>query len=181
MAPETNDRSAIEARFAAVFAHLGLITAYSRRRGALDPDGIAAEAMAIAWRRLADVPTDDPRPWLIATARNLVLAERRRHRAPSENLDIADLPTDPDAPSPILDLDPELEAALAALSPSDREALLLVAWEDLTPAAAAASLGMSAGAFRVRLHRARRRLLYELETRGRQDPRAHRQPSLEQL
>ena len=46
----------------------------------------------------------------------------------------------------------------AALQEKDREALLLIAWEDLTPALAAASLGISSTAFRVRLHRARRRL-----------------------
>ena len=39
-----------------------------------------------------------------------------------------------------------------------REALLLIAWDDLTPALAAESLGISQTAFRVRLHRARRRL-----------------------
>src|SRR5579871_3093687 len=72
------DGPGTEARFAAVFSHLGLLVAYARRRGAADPDAIAAEAMTIAWRRLADVPRDDPRPWLIATARNLLLAERRR-------------------------------------------------------------------------------------------------------
>jgi DNA-directed RNA polymerase specialized sigma24 family protein len=36
--------------------------------------------------------------------------------------------------------------------------LLLIAWEDLTPAQAADALGISATAFRVRLFRARRRL-----------------------
>ena len=36
--------------------------------------------MAIAWRRLADVPGDDPRPWLIATARNLLLANENPAR-----------------------------------------------------------------------------------------------------
>ncbi len=46
----------MEPRFAGVFAHLGLIVAYASRRGAHDPEAIAAEAMAIAWRRLADVP-----------------------------------------------------------------------------------------------------------------------------
>ena len=34
--------------------------------------------MTIAWRRLDDVPQDDPLPWLYGTARNLVLAEARR-------------------------------------------------------------------------------------------------------
>jgi DNA-directed RNA polymerase specialized sigma24 family protein len=73
-----SDRNVAEGRFVEVFAHLDFIVQYGRHRGARDPDGIAAEAMAIAWRRLADVPTDDPRPWLIVTTRNLLLAEHRR-------------------------------------------------------------------------------------------------------
>lgn len=161
-----------------MFGHLGLIAAYARRRGAHDPDEIAAETMAIAWRRLADVPTDDPRPWLIATARNLLLADRRRHPVSLGDLDGVD---PAGMPSPSVDLDPELELALRSLSAQDREALLLVAWEDLTPAGAAASLGISASAFRVRLHRARRRLLYELEHGPRRRAVESCQPSLEQL
>jgi len=164
-----DDRSAAEARFAGVFAHLGLIAAFARRRGAHDPDEIAAETMAIAWRRLADVPSEDPRPWLIATARNLMLADRRRRGRPMGDLDGVE-PVGPfELPVPAVDLDPELEVALRSLSARDREALLLVAWEDLTPSAAAASLGISPAAFRVRLHRARRRLVYELESRARLD------------
>ena len=53
-----------EARFRQVFVHLGAITAYARRRGSADPEALAAEVMTIAWRRLADVPRDDERPWL---------------------------------------------------------------------------------------------------------------------
>lgn len=178
MAPEPDHRSAAESRFAGVFAHLGLIAAYARRRGAHDPDALAAEVMAIAWRRLADVPSDDPRPWLIATARNLVLADRRRRDAALQPLDGVEPAAPDELPPPSVDLDPELERALRSVSAHDREALLLVAWEDLTPSAAAASLGISASAFRVRLHRARRRLVYELETRARLD---NCEPSLEQL
>ncbi|HTT31826.1 MAG TPA: hypothetical protein VMG37_25655 [Solirubrobacteraceae bacterium] len=103
-----DDRSAAEARFAGVFGHLGLITAYARRRGAHDPDALAAEVMAIAWRRLADVPSDDPRPWLIATARNLVLADRRRHGVSTADLDGVEPPA---LPAPSVELDPELERA----------------------------------------------------------------------
>lgn len=162
-----------------MFAHLGLIASYARRRGAHEPDELAAETMAIAWRRLADIPADDPRPWLIATARNLLLADRRRHAVSMAALDSIE----PAAlPSPTVELDAELEVALRSLSAQDREALLLVAWEDLTPSAAAASLGISPAAFRVRLHRARRRLVYELESRARQGhSRENCQPSLEQL
>lgn len=65
-----------------------------------------------------------------------------------------------------LDLDPELKEALVRLADKDREALLLVAWEDLTPSLAAACLGISPAVFRVRLHRARRRLINALGERG---------------
>lgn len=156
---ESESRGAVEARFAGVFAHLEFITTYAHRRGARDPDGIAAEAMAIAWRRLSDVPVDDPRPWLIVTARNLLMSERRREpltkTQPLGDVHIAG-PAEPISIE--LDIDPALARGLNALSEQDREALLLIAWEDLSPALAAKSLGISGPAFRVRLHRARRRL-----------------------
>ncbi len=154
------DRSAGEERFRIVFSHLGAVAAYARRRGSRDADAIAAEVMTIAWRRLADVPLDDPRPWLFATARNLVLADGRR----SARTVVSDAiePSDDSPALEVLELDPELDAALRSLSPLDREALLLVAWEDLTPAQAARSLGIKPTAFRVRLLRARRRLKAKL-------------------
>ena len=77
-------RQDAETGFRAVFACLGEIVAYARRRGSHDPDAIAAEAMTIAWRKVADVPRDDPRPWLFAMARNLLLAERRHRLALTE-------------------------------------------------------------------------------------------------
>jgi RNA polymerase sigma-70 factor (ECF subfamily) len=119
--------------------------------------------MAIAWRRLADVPVDDARPWLIATARNLLLADRRKRGAAQTTLDGLDVAVEDEALAN--GLDPQLEVALRQLSEPEREALLLVAWEDLTNVAAAASLGISPAAFRVRLHRARRRLAAELRPR----------------
>jgi len=152
----THDRLAAEERFRSVFSHLGAVAAYARRRGHADADAAAAEVMTIAWRRLADVPRDDPRPWLFATARNVVLADRRRARTVSTPLETA-------SETEVLELDPELEAALRSLSYVDREALLLVAWEDLTPTQAARSLQINPAAFRVRLLRARRRLRAKLD------------------
>ena len=160
---ETTD----QARFRTIFAHLGAVTAYAARRGSRDPDGVAAEVMTIAWRRLPVVPSDDPLPWLYATARNVVWAEARSRRrtAPSET---------GTAPAPeVRSLDPDLDQALRTLRDSDREALLLVAWEDLTPSQAAAALGITPTAFRVRLFRARRRLQAALA--------AHAPASLTQL
>lgn len=144
-----------------MFAHLGAVAAYARRRGSRDADAVAAEVMTIAWRRLSDVPRDDPRPWLYATARNVVRADARRSaRAVGYG---ADEPEDLAPPPELPELDPALSEALRSLSRLDREALLLVAWEDLTPAQAARSLGINATAFRVRLLRARRRLRARLE------------------
>ena len=154
-----SDRQSAEARFREVFSHLGAVTAYARRRGSRDPDGIAAEAMTVAWRRLADVPADDPLPWLYATARNLVLEESRRSTPAAAAGDDAEQSFDPQP----FELDPTLDQALRSLSRFDREALLLVAWEDLTPKQAAKALGINAAAFRVRLLRARRRLQACLE------------------
>ena len=138
-----------------------MVRAYARRRGARDPEAIAAEVMAIAWRRLADVPTDDPRPWLIATARNLLMADHRRGRTERREHELS-VPSLAPLVGPDVELNAALEAGLRRLSRPEREALLLVAWEDLTPQQAAASLGISTVAFRARLHRARRRLLSEV-------------------
>lgn len=154
------DRRAAEEQFRPVFAHLGAVTAYARRRGSRDADAVAAEVMAIAWRRLADVPADDPRPWLYATARNLVLADARRASRAAAHEAAARAESAP--ASEAVALDPDLALALRSLSRLDREALLLVAWEDLTPAQAARSLGINPTAFRVRLLRARRRLRAKL-------------------
>src|SRR5437763_8801603 len=110
-------QDAAEARFATVFAHLGAVTAYARRRGSKDPDAIAAEVMTIAWRRLDDVPTDDARPWLYATARNLLLAEARR-AARSRSTRLRE-PNQFVAAPEVRETDPDLWRALGSLSQPD--------------------------------------------------------------
>lgn len=158
-----------DAQFETVFTHLGAVTAYARRRGSRDADGLAAEVMTIAWRRLEDVPKDDPRPWLYATARNLLFAEARRTARDRALAPVPELVAGALEPH---GLDPELANALRSLSSSDLEALLLVAWEDLTPSQAAEALGINAVAFRVRLLRARRRLQALLDDAAANDHQA---------
>jgi len=65
--------------------------------------------------------------------------------------------------------DAGLASALARLSEVDRELLLLIAWEGLSPAEAANVLGVKPATARVRLLRARRRLTQAL-SRERPDP-----------
>jgi RNA polymerase sigma-70 factor (ECF subfamily) len=143
-----------QVRFRRVFAHLQAVADYAARRGSPDPEAVAAETMAIAWRRLDRVPADDPRPWLFVTARNLLMAERRREARRS----VADQAlARPEAAAANESGDPAVTHALEALAARDREALILIAWDNLTPAQAAAALGITPVAFRVRLLRARRR------------------------
>jgi RNA polymerase sigma-70 factor, ECF subfamily len=170
------DRQTAERRFRDVFSNLGRVTAYARRRGSADPDALAAEAMAIAWQRLQDVPRDDPLPWLYGTARNLLKAERRKTAARERADNAGGGPAEVPAPA-LWELDHRLDRALAALSHNDRELVLLVAWEDLTPAQAAHSLGINPVACRVRLHRARRRLIAALSAPPRQSQSAARPQS----
>jgi RNA polymerase sigma-70 factor (ECF subfamily) len=142
-----------------------MIAAYCRRRGSRDPEGITAEVIAIAWAQREDLNLKHCRAWLITTARNLLFDEyRARSRTfPVDPATITKFDSRREPDFEIESLDSELSHALQSLSPKDREAVLLIAWEELTPAEASRSLGLSSTAFRVRLHRARHRLRRSLE------------------
>ncbi|HEY0277219.1 MAG TPA: sigma-70 family RNA polymerase sigma factor [Solirubrobacterales bacterium] len=137
-----------------------------------DPDDapdVVADTFLVAWRRLDDVPVGPrERLWLYAVARrviaNLHRSTRRRTRlaerlAESLRTEIAAHPAPEGASAEILE-------AIAELGEENRELLLLVSWEGLSPAEAGRVLGISALAARSRLHRARRRLRALLDERG---------------
>lgn len=152
------------ARFEALFrTHHPAVRAYARRRVPPEAvDDIVSETFLVIWRRLDDVP-EPALPWLLAVARNVAGTERRgaarRQRlwvkAQSRHVEGYD-PGEPDLG------DGRVVGALARLSERDREALMLVAWDGLTPTQAAAVLGEPADRFRQRLHRAGRRLRAQL-------------------
>ncbi|MDQ6525991.1 MULTISPECIES: sigma-70 family RNA polymerase sigma factor [unclassified Nocardioides] len=135
------------------------VAAYVRRH--VPPDDVqdvVAETFVQAWRRWDDVPRP-PIAWLIAAARRVVGNSRRstrRRTALHDRLRLLDAAarTGEDAGLLATDRMAALEA-LAALPDDQREALLLVAWDGLTPDAAADVLGIRPGTFRVRAHRAR--------------------------
>jgi RNA polymerase sigma-70 factor (ECF subfamily) len=145
-------------RFERVFdEHFRAVSAYARRRAAeAEAEDAVAETFLVAWRRLDEVPSD-AKPWLLGVARR-VLANQRR--AAGRRLALAQRAGLERAAEP--ERRPILEA-LERLSESDRELLLLVAWDGLSPGEAAAALRCSRTAVKVRLHRARRRLRTELE------------------
>jgi RNA polymerase sigma factor (sigma-70 family) len=134
------------------------VLAYALRRATQDvaKDAVADTFLA-AWRRSDDLP-DDPLPWLISTARNTLANQhrsaRRQVRVAARLSSRISAETEPAAA--VHDAG-AARIALEALRPSEREALLLIAWDGLTPSQAARSLGCSPGTFRVRLHRARRK------------------------
>ncbi len=110
-----------------------------------------ARACSAAVRYRGDGPVSH---WLFAIARRVLLEASRRglfERKPE---------LDPDVAAPEIDHEGrmDLEAAFARLEPLDRETLMLVDFLGFSPIEAAEIAGTEAGAFRMRLHRARRRL-----------------------
>lgn len=129
-----------------------------------------SETFLVAWRRLDAVPAE-ALPWLLGVARKVLANQRRAagRRAPDGPLVPLEAVADLDPRAAIADLVADRDAFAAAfrsLGPGDREALTLVSWDGLAPREAAVVLECSPATFHLRLHRARRRLLKELEARG---------------
>jgi RNA polymerase sigma factor (sigma-70 family) len=174
--PEPIDR---RARFEELFdRHYGEVRAYARRRAApAAAEDAAAETFLIAWKRM-DAISGDPLPWLFAVARRVIANQHRgEHRRLALLLRLrSDRGAGPALP-PSAELSDELATALLMLSAREREALLLVAWEGLTPERAAIAAGCSSATFRARLHRARRHVGRQLNAGGSASPS---RPSLEE-
>jgi RNA polymerase sigma factor (sigma-70 family) len=164
-------RELAQIRFGGLYRDQGrAILGYALRRVEEPEDAadVVAETFLVAWRRLDEVPIDArARLWLFGVARRVIAnrhrAERRRTRLGerlAESLR-AELATQP-APAGEA---AEALRAMRELGDDDRELLLLVSWEELSPAEAAKVLGISSLAARSRLHRARRRLRILLEQR----------------
>ena len=103
-------------------------------------------------------PDTNLRAWLFTVARNLARSHRRWAWLDASRLltwrDPASTGPSPADLAEASDLQRRVEAALAALPPSSREVLLLVAFEHLDPAEAAVVLGIRPDALRQRLARA---------------------------
>ena len=143
--------------------HYAAVHAHAERRVGTRADEVCAEVFTIAWRRLGEVPRDEL-PWLLAASRNVIgttwRGDARRARLQDRlDAELHEAVVQRDSS------DPELDAVLARLGELDRELLLLVYWEGLTPARAAKALGLAPQVARTRLWRLRRRLQHELEGR----------------
>ena len=147
--------------FTAMFReHYPRVLAFvSRRVDQARAHDVVAETFATAWRHADRLPAE-PLPWLYRVARNCLAnqarAERRQARLAEKIAGRRPEPVPDHALSVVTDTG--LRQALSRMSPGDREALLLIGWEGLDHDAAARVLGCSAVAFKVRVHRARKRL-----------------------
>ena len=115
------------ARFEALFrAEYPAVFGYIGRR--VEPglvDDLVDEVFLVAWRRLDKVPAE-PRPWLLTVARNVLGTHiRGARRSRALNVRLAASEVDQTSPPPA-NGEGEVAAALEALRPKDREALLLV-------------------------------------------------------
>jgi RNA polymerase sigma factor (sigma-70 family) len=119
--------------------YAGRVHAFALRRA--DPEvaqDVTAETFLVAWRRRAEMPPE-PLPWLYGIARGVLANERRTS---NRRLSLAArLAAEPAAPDSGSDSDHEVLQALASLRESDREALLLSAWEGLSTKEARSNCG----------------------------------------
>jgi RNA polymerase sigma factor (sigma-70 family) len=141
-----------------VFAdHARSVFAYAARRAPERADDVVAETFAIAWRRFDDLPPD-LEPWLYGVARRVLAGQWRSQSRQSALVSrLVDVSAAAASDSDEAD-HAELYEALARLSESDREALLLTYWEGLDTERAAVVLEISRDAVNQRVHRARERL-----------------------
>jgi RNA polymerase sigma-70 factor (ECF subfamily) len=150
------------AAFRGVFeAHHPAIRRYLHHRAG-DPavaEELAAETFARAFAardRFADEGVG-VRAWLFAIATNLLrdeLRARTRRRALAERLRREPARS----VAPPVPTDPELAAALGTLGSDELDALLLLAWAELSYDEIATATAVPIGTVRSRLHRARTRV-----------------------
>ena len=175
---KAGDPAAFDAIYEAYRPRLfGFLVRLSRRRD------VAEDLLEETWLRLVTrsaTLTDDARlgPWLFTVARYLYFSWRRSRAVDvsrTSELDPAwPAPERGDSPFDAVaraELERRLEAALARLPLRDRELLLLVGVEGLTPSEAAGVCGLPAVTLRARLHRAREKLAAEMDS-DRAVPRA---------
>ena len=157
---ERSARGQPEAFVAVVERHEVAVHGFLTRRAGREA---AADLLAEVWLRAFagragyDPDHGDARPWLYGIARNVL---RAHWRASARQVHGAVSPTVDPWDDVIDRLDSAADAralmpALRALPATEREVLLLVVWEQLTPAEAAAVVGVPPGTARSRLHRAR--------------------------
>ena len=146
--------------------HSQALYTYLARRVPSAADDLLSEVWMAAFAGRGTFRTDrgSARGWLFGIARHTLIAHLRRpvalplgyESAEAEGWEAVDARLDAERSAPAL------YAAVRSLPETERELLLLVALDGLTPTEAAAVMGIPPGTARSRLHRARLRVREQL-------------------
>jgi RNA polymerase sigma factor (sigma-70 family) len=141
----------------------------ARRTEPASVEDVVSDVLLVLWRRLADVPIDEPLPWAYAVARGCLA---NHHRAVGRHLRLVQRLTRLERPYGRLashgpaddssDDEADVHAALARLRELDREVVMLWAWEGLAPREIATVTGLTPNAVSIRLHKAKKVLAADL-------------------
>ncbi|MDJ0767670.1 MAG: RNA polymerase sigma factor [Ilumatobacter sp.] len=164
--------------FALIFdRHVGDIRRFVLRRLGPDRcDDVVSEVFRIAFeqRETFDPTVASARPWLYGIAANLVRREHRTHvrhlaalrREHGRRRTSSDPWTEAASRVDASNAAGALCDALLELPDAERETLLLVAWEQLTPTEIASATDVPAATVRTRLRRARQHVRDRLDRGG---------------
>lgn len=164
--PPTDRADAFRALYEAVYPDLLLFV--HRRSDSSSAEDVTADALLVVWRRIDEVPQGmgNARAWVFGIARNILLnVHRGEQRRQALGVRLAEITTHHhmDSHDDLVANRIDLNRAWHCLPEVHQEALGLSIFEDLTAPHAAAVLGISPVAFRIRLSRARRSLRLLLE------------------
>ena len=177
-APPRNDAELVEAvrtgdteAFSQLYrAHAGTVRAVAASQ-VHDREAIADIVQDTFFRALRNLASlQDParfRPWLLSIARHLATDHlRARGRVmivdDSATLDVADSRPGPGSVAELSELAEQVKGCVAGLSTRDATAIVMVTQLGFAPEQVAGALGLTAGATKVLLHRARRRMRHAL-------------------
>lgn len=164
--------------------HRAVLAYCARRSSRSDAWDATSEVFVVAWRRLSDVPDDNPLPWLIGVAHRVLANQRRgtrRRIGLTQRIKTSARPED--VPSPENQLvrheeERQVIAALAKLPELDREIITLALWDELDRNDIAMALGLKRNTVDKRLERAKKRLANEFTATD--SLRSATQPAYEQ-
>jgi RNA polymerase sigma factor (sigma-70 family) len=157
--------------------HWASVNRYCRSRAGAEGEDLAAETFRLAFDRRGAYELDraDARPWLLGLATNLIRNHlRSRSRGERAVMRLSEPGAVDDPTDRLIEraeatlLGPKVAEALDGIPSRDRDALLLMAWSDLSYEEVAVALDVPAGTVASRISRARLRLrarLAELDCR----------------